>query len=138
MPCEVARYAGYCDGVMRAVTQARQAVSEARERGQPVVMLGELIHNAQALREFTDAGVRIIRQPEEAPAGAMVILRSHGEPPETLERCRALGLSVADTTCVFVRALHDTVRRCAAEGRPVILLGDPAHPEIIGTAGYGG
>ena len=138
MPCEVARFAGYCDGVMKAIAAARQAAEDARAHGRPAVMLGELIHNAQALREFTAQGVRVIRTPEEAPAGAQVILRSHGEPPETLERCQALGLHVTDTTCVFVRALHETVRRCAEEQRPVILLGNPDHPEIIGTAGYGG
>ena len=53
----------------------------------------------------------------DPPEGARVILRSHGEPPETLERCARLKLSVTDTTCVFVRALHETVRRCAQEGR---------------------
>ena len=128
MPCEVARFAGYCDGVMKAVAAARQAVQDAREAGQPAVMLGELIHNAQALREFTEQGVRVISRPEDAPANARVILRSHGEPPETLSRCQALGLTVTDTTCVFVRALHETVRRCAEAHRPVILLGNPAHP----------
>ena len=138
MPCEVAQFAGYCDGVMKAIATARQAVEEARADGQPVVMLGELIHNAQALEEFTARGVRVISRPEEAPAGARVILRSHGEPPETLKSCERLGLTVTDTTCVFVRALHETVRRCAEAGRPVILLGNPDHPEIIGTAGYGG
>ncbi len=138
MPCEVARYAGYCDGVTRAVETARQAVAEAQALGQPVVMLGALIHNTQALEEFTSRGVRVISRPEDAPAGARVILRSHGEPPETYARCRELGLTVTDTTCVFVRALHEAVRRCAQEGRPVILLGNPSHPEIIGTAGYGG
>ena len=138
MPCEVAQFAGYCDGVMKAIATARQAAEEARKDGQPAVMLGELIHNAQALEEFTARGVRVIGRPEEAPEGARVILRSHGEPPGTLERCARLKLSVTDTTCVFVRALHETVRRCAQEGRPVILLGNPDHPEIIGTAGYGG
>ena len=138
MPCEVAQFAGYCDGVMKAIATARQAAEEARKDGQPAVMLGELIHNAQALEEFTARGVRVIGRPEEAPEGARVILRSHGEPPGTLERCARLGLTVTDTTCVFVRALHETVRRCAQEGRPVILLGNPDHPEIIGTAGYGG
>ena len=138
MPCEVAQFAGYCDGVMKAIATARQAAEEARMNGQPAVMLGELIHNAQALEEFTARGVRVIGRPEEAPEGARVILRSHGEPPGTLERCARLGLTVTDTTCVFVRALHETVRRCAQEGRPVILLGNPDHPEIIGTAGYGG
>ena len=138
MPCEIARYAGYCDGVTKAVRTALDAVKTAQAAGQPVAMLGELIHNAQALEAFTARGVRIISRPEDAPPHALVILRSHGEPPETVRRCEALGLTVVDTTCAFVRALHRTVSQCAEEGRPVILLGNPDHPEIIGTAGYGG
>ena len=73
MPCEVAQFAGYCDGVMKAIATARQAAEEARKDGQPAVMLGELIHNAQALEEFTARGVRVIGRPEEAPEGARVI-----------------------------------------------------------------
>ncbi len=137
MPFEFARHAGYCAGVRRAVALAKEKALRAREEGLPCVMLGELIHNDQTLREFTSLGVRIISQLEDAPAGATVILRSHGEPPETYERARTLGLRVADTTCVFVAALHETVRKSAAEGRTVLLLGDPKHPEIIGTAGFG-
>ena len=137
MPFEIARHAGYCAGVRRAVTMARQAALEAKEAGIPCVMLGELIHNDQSLQEFKALGVRVIDRLEDAPPKACVILRSHGEPPETLEKAETLGLSVVDTTCVFVAALHETVRKSALEGRPILLLGDPAHPEIIGTAGYG-
>ena len=132
MYLRIARTAGFCYGVRRAISIAEQ------EAPGGCWVLGELIHNAQALEEFTARGVRVIGRPEEAPEGARVILRSHGEPPGTLEHCARLGLTVTDTTCVFVRALHETVRRCAQEGRPVILLGNPDHPEIIGTAGYGG
>ena len=137
MPFEFARHAGYCAGVRRAVELARQAAKQALETGTACVMLGELIHNDQSLEEFRRLGVRVIDRLEDAPADAAVILRSHGEPPETYEKAEALGLRVVDTTCVFVASLHETVRKSAESGRPVLLLGDPAHPEIIGTAGFG-
>ena len=137
MPFEFARHAGYCAGVRRAVELARQAARQALENGTACVMLGELIHNDQSLEEFRRLGVRVIDRLEDAPADAAVILRSHGEPPETYEKAEALGLRVVDTTCVFVASLHETVRKSAKSGRPVLLLGDPAHPEIIGTAGFG-
>ncbi len=137
MPVEIARHAGYCAGVRRAVDMARQAAVEAREKGVPCVMLGELIHNDQSLREFRELGVEIIGRLEDAPENASVIFRSHGEPPETYEKAMALGLHVVDTTCVFVASLHETVRKSAEAGRSILLLGDPAHPEIIGTAGFG-
>ena len=137
MPFEFARHAGYCAGVRRAVELARQAARQALENGTACVMLGELIHNDQSLEEFRRLGVRVIDRLEDAPADAAVILRSHGEPPETYEKAETLGLRVVDTTCVFVASLHETVRKSAESGRPVLLLGDPAHPEIIGTAGFG-
>ncbi len=137
MPFEFARHAGYCAGVRRAVELARQAARQALENGTACVMLGELIHNDQSLEEFRRLGVRVIDRLEDAPADAAVILRSHGEPPQTYEKAEALGLHVVDTTCVFVASLHETVRKSAESGRPVLLLGDPAHPEIIGTAGFG-
>lgn len=137
MPIEIARYAGFCAGVRRAIALAKDAAVRAKANGIPCVMLGELIHNDAALMEFRALGVSVVRCVEEAPQKAVIILRSHGEPPETYLKCAARGLTVVDTTCEFVRALHELVRVHAEKGLPVLLLGDPRHPETIGTAGYG-
>ena len=138
MPYEIARYAGFCAGVRRAIDLARKAALEAKKGGKPCVMLGELIHNDSALEEFRALGVRVVQQVSDVPEGAVIILRSHGERPETYEQCKKRGLQVVDTTCRFVSQLHEIVQEHTKKGLPVLLLGDPNHPETIGTAGFGG
>ena len=138
MPYEIARHAGFCAGVRRAITMARNAALEAKAQGIPCVMLGELIHNDAALDEFKALGVSVVDKVEDVPDGAVVIFRSHGEPPQTYADCQARGLTVVDTTCEFVLKLHAVVKDHTEKGLPVLLLGDPKHPEIIGTAGMGG
>ncbi len=138
MPYEIARHAGFCAGVRRAITMARNAALEAKAQGIPCVMLGELIHNDAALDEFKALGVSVVDKVEDVPDGAVVIFRSHGEPPKTYADCQARGLTVVDTTCEFVLKLHAVVKDHTEKGLPVLLLGDPKHPEIIGTAGMGG
>ncbi len=138
MPYEIARHAGFCAGVRRAITMARNAAQEAKAQGIPCVMLGELIHNDAALDEFKALGVSVVDKVDDVPEGAVVIFRSHGEPPQTYADCQARGLTVVDTTCEFVLKLHAVVKDHTEKGLPVLLLGDPKHPEIIGTAGMGG
>ncbi len=138
MPYEIARHAGFCAGVRRAITMARNAAQKAKAQGIPCVMLGELIHNDAALNEFKALGVSVAERVEDVPQGAVVIFRSHGEPPQTYADCQARGLTVVDTTCEFVLKLHALVYDHTQKGLPVLLLGDPKHPEIIGIAGMGG
>ncbi len=138
MPYEIARHAGFCAGVRRAITMARNAARKAKAQGIPCVMLGELIHNDAALNEFKALGVSVAERVEDVPQGAVVIFRSHGEPPQTYADCQARGLTVVDTTCEFVLKLHALVYDHTQKGLPVLLLGDPKHPEIIGIAGMGG
>ena len=137
MPFEIARHAGFCAGVRRAMEMAKAAAAKALKDNVPCVMLGELIHNPDALKELKALGVGEVETPLEAPRGAVIILRSHGEAPETYRLCRERELTVVDTTCRFVAALHELVYEHAQKGLPVLLLGDPKHPEIIGTAGFG-
>ncbi len=138
MPYEIARHAGFCAGVRRAITMARNAAQKAKAQGIPCVMLGELIHNDAALNEFKALGVSVAERVEDVPQGAVVIFRSHGEPPQTYADCQARGLTVVDTTCEFVLKLHALVYDHTQKGLPVLLLGDLKHPEIIGIAGMGG
>ena len=137
MPYEIARYAGFCSGVRSAMEKAEAAASAAREQGIPCVMLGELIHNQAALEPLLRLGVRVIRTVDEAPRGAVILLRSHGEPPETYEECARRNLTVVDTTCAFVSALHELIREQAQKGLPILLMGDQEHPETRASAGYG-
>ena len=136
MPYTIARYAGYCAGVRKAMETALEAAREARAMGVPCYSLGELIHNPDAVRALREEGVRPISRVEDAQRGGMILLRSHGVAPEVEEQCRQRGLMVRDCTCVFVQALHRIVRESGDRGVPVILVGESDHPEVEGTAGW--
>ena len=136
MPYTIARYAGYCAGVRRAMEIAFQAAREARECGIRCYSLGELIHNPDAVNALQTEGVISIDEVEQAKKGSIILLRSHGVSPQIEEQCKTLGLIIRDTTCGSVRALHEIVRASGKAGIPVILVGEPAHPEVQGTAAW--
>ena len=136
MPYTIARYAGYCAGVRRAMEIAFHAAREARELHVKCYSLGELIHNPEAVDALRKEGVVSIDRVEQAEKGSIILLRSHGVAPQVEEECRERGLIVRDTTCGSVRALHNIVREAGEAGIPVILAGEPDHPEVQGTAAW--
>lgn len=135
MPYTIARYAGYCSGVRKAMDQAEEAAQEAQSRGIPCWSLGELIHNPEAVAALRRKGVVPVERVEDLKNG-IVLLRSHGVTPQIEAQCREKGLEVRDCTCSFVRALHQIVKRSGEAGVPVLLVGAPDHPEVQGTAGW--
>ena len=136
MPYTIARYAGYCAGVRRAMEIAFRAAREARGLNLKCYSLGELIHNPEAVRALREEGIVSIERAEEAEKGSIILLRSHGVSPQVEEKCRQQGLIIRDTTCGSVRALHKIVRESGEAGIPVILVGEPEHPEVQGTAAW--
>ncbi len=131
MPLEVARHAGFCMGVRRAVEAAGQIAAS----GKPACTLGELIHNPQVVEELARQGVPPIASPEEAE-GRCVLIRSHGVAPSVLQALEAQGCEVVDLTCPYVARLHEIVARESGDGTPVIIVGEARHPEVEGTAGW--
>ena len=132
MPVSVARHAGFCMGVRRAVDGAVRAARE----GKPIVSFGELAHNPEVISRLSDMGISVIHETEQA-RGKVVLIRSHGVAPEVTEALEQIADEVIDLTCPFVARLHDVVARYSAGGQPVILVGQSDHPEVIGTIGYG-
>ncbi|HVC38706.1 MAG TPA: 4-hydroxy-3-methylbut-2-enyl diphosphate reductase [Candidatus Dormibacteraeota bacterium] len=129
---------GYCHGVVEAVRALRQAADE--HQGEPVAMLGYLVHNEHVTREFADRGVRLIDAPSrlealEAVTEGTVVLTAHGVSPEVKERARAKGLNVVDATCSDVVRTHDLVQRLTGEGYTVVYIGKVGHPEPEGVLG---
>lgn len=76
--------------------------------------------------------MRIIDAPEDAKAGETVVIRSHGVPPEVIEKLKALGVDYKDATCPYVQKIHRLVSDGEREGRCVMLAGDAKHPEVGG------
>ena len=134
MSITVAKSAGFCFGVSRAV----ELVEQEAAKGKKVFTLGPIIHNRHVVGKFESMGVRVINTPEEAPAGATVIIRSHGVSRSVYERLEKQGVEIVDATCPFVKRIHGIVSRAEEEGRLPVIIGTRAHPEVEGIAGWCG
>lgn len=129
MSVTVAKTAGFCFGVGRAVELAEHAASEG-----PAATLGPIIHNAEVVAELEAKGVRVISSPEELRAGETAIICSHGATKEVHDELRRMGVKVVDATCPYVRRIHEYAAEADAEGRTLVIIGDRDHTEVRGIA----
>ena len=132
MTVTVAKTAGFCYGVKRAVELAQQAAQD----GKPCVMLGPIIHNAHVVDALAEQGIGCVNSPEEVPEGSRVIIRSHGESQAVYEQLRARGAEILDATCPNVGRIHELVRKAEQNGRLPVIVGTRTHPEVVATAGW--
>lgn len=132
MSVTVAKSAGFCFGVSRAVDLVEKAAAE----GKRTCTLGPIIHNRHVVNRFQEMGVSVIDTPEEAKAGDTVIIRSHGVSRDVYERLEKQGVEIIDATCPFVKRIHKIVSQAEAEGKLPIIIGTPTHPEVEGIAGW--
>ena len=132
MNVTVAKTAGFCFGVSRAVSIVESLLDE----GKKVCTLGAIIHNPQKVAELEQRGVRIISEPEEACDGETIVIRSHGVPESVTDRINALSVPCRNATCPFVQKIHNIVSRQSSEGDIIIIAGDENHPEVKGIIGH--
>ena len=132
MSVKLAKSAGFCFGVDRAVELVEKSAAE----GKCVRTLGPIIHNRHVVGKFNEMGVGVIEQPEEAKPENTVIIRSHGVTRDVCRRLEETGCEVIDATCPFVKRIHGIVSRAEEEGRLPIIIGTRAHPEVEGIAGW--
>ena len=132
MKVTVAKSAGFCFGVSRAV----ELVEKAAGQGNRTLTLGPIIHNRHVVERFEKMGVQVIGQPEEAAPGDTVIIRSHGVSRDVYKRLEARGATIIDATCPFVKRIHKIVSQAEREGQLPIIIGTPTHPEVEGIAGW--
>ncbi len=129
----LARENGFCFGVKKAV----ELTEAAAETGKPVYNLGQVVHNPKISERLAARGVTVISDPSEAPSG-MVVIRAHGIPPATRAKIEAQGLECIDATCSLVLRAQRFTKQLADEGYRVVILGTPAHPEVVGLVGFAG
>ena len=129
----VAKTAGFCFGVRNAV---RIAEKTAAEQDGTVYTYGPLIHNAAVVEKLEAQNIFSIDSLEGLAAGQTVVIRAHGVGRQVYEEMEARGLHVVDATCPRVKQIHRIVEEQEAEGRTVLILGDPNHPEIKGIDGW--
>ncbi len=132
MKITVAKSAGFCFGVNRAV----KMVYELLDSGKRVYTLGPIIHNPQTLAQLESRGVKIIESPNEVPQDSTIVIRSHGVTKAVYDQILALKLDYVDATCPFVGKIHNIVSKASSEGRVVLIAGDSNHPEVEGIKGH--
>ena len=132
----VAKTAGFCFGVKRAVEQVYEQIEKA---DRPVYTFGPIIHNEQVVEDLAAKGVQVIETEEELDKvrDAIVIIRSHGVGKHIYDMLEKNGVTVVDATCPFVKKIHRIVQEQQAAGRRVIIVGNPDHPEVQGIRGWG-
>lgn len=137
-----AEKAGFCFGVANAVDKTFEILDNKRD-DMFVFSYGELIHNDNVINKLAQKGMRVVHTVEEIftetnghPEKATVIIRAHGISPEKQREIESSGCTVIDATCPFVAKIHKLVSRQYKEGRKIIIIGDAAHPEVIGTNGW--
>ena len=128
----VAKTAGFCFGVNRAVNM----VYELLENGKKVCTLGPIIHNPQLVEELSEKGTRIVNSPDEVKNGETLVIRSHGVPESTFKYADSLGVEVVDATCPFVSKIHKIVNEQSKNGDIIFIAGDKNHSEVIGIMGH--
>ncbi len=134
MKIVVAKTAGFCMGVRRAVELALDAPAQYPE---PIYTFGPLIHNPQVLALFAERGVKVLREIPEHGIGT-VLVRAHGIPPDDRRRLKAAGFKVINATCPRVIKVQSIIKSHARKGYAVIIIGDQNHPEVVGLLGYAG
>ena len=132
MSITVAKSAGFCFGVSRAVELVEKAAAEGRH----VCTLGPIIHNRHVVDRFREMGVSVIDTPEQAGPGDTVIIRSHGVSRDVYTRLEQQGAEIIDATCPFEKRIHKIVAQAEQEGALPVIIGTRAHPEVEGIAGW--
>ena len=136
MEITVAKTAGFCFGVKRAVEKVYDQIATGKK---PIYTYGPIIHNEEVVRDLEEKGVQVINSKEELKAlkEGVVVIRSHGVGREIYEILEHQGLELVDATCPFVKKIHKIVREQCEVGRRVIIVGNEHHPEVEGIKGWG-
>ncbi len=126
---KLAKFAGFCYGVKRAVETVKKIKSENPDKN--VFVLGELIHNTQVIDELESLGIKTLTELPEHGEGICVV-RSHGESPEVIESIKNAGFELVDLTCLDVKKVQQKAVELAKDGCFVVIVGKSEHPEVIG------
>lgn len=125
---KLAKCAGFCYGVRRAVETVKKLKSDNPDKN--IFVLGELIHNSQVIKELEELGITSLRELPEHGNGICVV-RSHGESPEVFEKIKLAGFEVFDLTCPDVKKVQQKAIELAKNGYYLVIVGKAEHPEVV-------
>ncbi len=134
MEIRLAQCAGFCFGVKRAV----ESVYEQIKTGKTIYTYGPIVHNEEVVKDLKEKGVGVIENREELLklSSGSVIIRAHGVPKEIYDILERKHLECIDATCPFVKRIHQIVDKESSEGKHIIIIGNPGHPEVEGIMGW--
>ncbi|HLE09229.1 MAG TPA: 4-hydroxy-3-methylbut-2-enyl diphosphate reductase [Thermodesulfobacteriota bacterium] len=130
----IAKSAGFCFGVKRAINIAKKSADDVRGE---ISTLGPIIHNPQVVKKLEDSANIRPRKTLEEIQGGTIIIRSHGVKLKEFAAAKEKGLNIVDATCPFVKKTQELVSDLTKEGYTVIVVGDREHPEVQGIISYG-
>ena len=132
----VAKTAGFCFGVKRAVEKVYEQIGKTEK---PIYTYGPIIHNEEVVKDLRKKGVEVIDSLEELKAArdCVVVIRSHGVGKDVYQILEENGAEIVDATCPYVKKIHRIVEEQSKAGRQVLIVGDAAHPEVQGIRGWG-
>ena len=126
---QLAKFAGFCYGVKRAVETAKKLKSENPDKN--ICVLGELIHNMDVIRELDELGIKTIYEIPEHVENSICVVRSHGEAPEVFDKLKKAGFEVVDMTCLDVKKVQQRAIELAKNDYFVVIVGKSNHPEVV-------
>lgn len=134
MKVEMAKTAGFCFGIERAVNIVYKEIEESKS----VYTYGPITHNEEVIKDLSNRGVKVIDSTEELKKvpKSTIIIRAHGVAKEVYDIIKNKGHRLVDATCPYVRKIHKVVERETNKGRHIIIVGNNTHPEIEGIKGW--
>ena len=132
MHIEIDKNSGFCFGVVYAIEMAEDHLAEHGS----LYCLGDIVHNDKEVQRLQAKGLKIISHEDLAQLkDATVLIRAHGEPPETYKIAMENNIELVDASCPVVLKLQNRVRQAHDEDRQIVILGKPGHAEVNGLVG---
>ena len=131
----IAKSAGFCFGVTRAVNMVYEAIEK---KNVPIYTYGPIIHNDEVVKDMEKNGVTVINDLDELSSHekGVMIIRSHGISKAEYDKIKDCGFEVLNATCPFVSKIHRYVEDYSSKGYDIIIVGSPKHPEVCGIKGW--
>lgn len=130
----IAKNAGYCFGVKRAVEITQETLK--KYKGKEVFSLGDIIHNPQVVERLKTNGLKVAKEPNEVTSNSIVIISAHGSSEDYIKRLEKKGCKIINATCPYVKLPQNIIKRLTEENYYIILFGDKDHPEVKGLLSY--
>jgi 4-hydroxy-3-methylbut-2-enyl diphosphate reductase len=136
MDIEIAKNSGYCFGVKRALDLTEKTIKKRKNKNVKIYTLGQIIHNKAVVRNLEKRGIKAIEDENVIELGSIFIVRSHGMPPQILEKIKSRGIKVVDATCPYVKRAQSKAKMLSKRGYHVVIIGSKKHPEVLGVKAH--